>query len=113
MGFGVLVRVAVGVGLAVVGVAVAVVGAAVVGATVVGAAVVGAAVVRVGDADRVIVGVAVGSGSLELPREAHSAPAPRPSRIARSTATMIGSLDVFCSGSGSSGGPEGGICIVG
>lgn len=113
MGLGVFVGVGVGVGLAGVGVAVAEVGAAEVGATVVGAAVVGAAVLRVGDADRVIVGVAVGSGSLELLRDAHSAPAPRPNRIASSTATMIGSLDVFCSGSGSSGGPEGGICIVG
>ena len=126
VGLGVLVLVTVGVGDAFVGVGVGatvvgrvvvgatVVGATVVGATVVGATVVGAAVVGLGDLVRVAVGVGLGSGSLfELLRAAHNAPAPSPSRIARTTAMMIGFFEGLCSGCGSSGGPEGGICIVG
>jgi hypothetical protein len=76
--------------------------------------VVGAAVVGVTDFERVAVGVGLGSGSLfELLRAAHRAPAPSPSRIATITAMTIGVLEGPPSDSGSSGGPEGGICIVG
>lgn len=111
VGAGVFVRVRVGVGVAV---AVAD-GAVVVGATLVGAAVVGVAdAVRVGDALRVTVGVAEGSWSFpELLRAAHSAPAPSPRAMATITATTMGQRDPDGCSSGSSGGPEGGSCMVG
>jgi hypothetical protein len=105
------VRVAVRVGEAVVGVGV---GATVVGATVVGVTgTVGVAVVGVGEGLRVTVGDGVGWSSPELLRAAHSAPAPRPMAMARTTASTIGHLEAEGSCSGSSGGPEGGSCIVG
>lgn len=117
VGFGALVRVAVGEGAALVGATVVgatVVGATVVGATVVGAAVVGAAVVGFGDFERVAVGEVLGSGSSSAPpRAAHRAPPPRPRTIARITATTIGVLDGFSCAGGSSGGSPAGICMVG
>ena len=97
--------------LAVVGLAVAV---GVVGATVVGAAEVGVGRAVVGVGERVTVGVGVGSSLPELLRAAHSAPAPRPSATATSTATTMGHLEGLASScGGSSGGPDGGSCMVG
>jgi len=103
----------VAVGLAVVCVGV---GALVVGAAVVGAWVVGATAVIDGDAlDRVALGVGDGdgSGSSVLLRDAHNAPAPRPSAMATITAMMIGTFDGFGSCVGSSGSCAGGIAMVG
>jgi len=85
------------------------------GAGVVGACVVEAAVVGVGEAvtDRVAVGLGVGSGSSGALRDAHSAPPPRPSAMAMSTASTIGHLEDFGSSGGVSGSCAGGMAMVG
>lgn len=104
---GVLVRVTVGDGGVRVGVGV---GANVVGGAVVGANVVGSLVGR----DAVTLGVGLGDGEsfVLLVRDAHRAPAPRPIAIAAITASTIGALDGFLSGSGG-GSCAGGMAMVG
>ena len=87
------------------------------GACVVGGADVGAWVVAVGDTvtDGVSLGVGLGEGSGSEPplRAAHNAPAPRPSRIASTTAMMIGVFDGPSFPGSGSGAPCGGMAVVG